>query len=138
MPYAASATAGTQLQINDTTYKLIEGVQSISGPTAAKTTIETTALSDTAKKFVAGMPDYGEMTVELAWDPADAVHQVLQTKFATANATADFKIICPDAGAAEIAFTGASVVGFPFAFEKDSFLKRTVTIKLSGNVTITP
>jgi hypothetical protein len=138
MPYSAFATAGTDLQVEiNSVFTPIEGVEGLDGPTGSKEQIEVTALKDTAKKFVAGMPDYGEVTFNLYWDPAEAAHQYLLTSYQTANKTEKWKIVASDAGAATATFDG-QVTGFKWSFQKGSAAMVAVTIKVSGNVTVTP
>lgn len=138
MPYSAFATAGTDLQVKiASTFTSIPGAEGFDGPTGTKEQIEVTALKDTAKKYVAGMPDYGEITFNLFWDPADSTHQYLLTSYQTANKTEDFKIVASDAGAAEATFQG-QVTGFKWSFQKGAACMVAVTIKVSGDVTVTP
>jgi hypothetical protein len=138
MPYSAFASAGSDLQVEITSvFQSIPGAEGIDGPTGSKEQIEVTALKDTAKKFVAGLPDYGEVTFNLFWDPADSTHQYLLTSYQTANKTEKWKIIASDAGAATAAFDG-QVTGFKWSFQKGAAATVAVTIKVSGNVTVTP
>ncbi len=138
MPYSAFAVQGTALQVKiGAAFTTIPGVEGLSGPTGTKQQIEVTAMNDTAAKFVAGLPDYGEVSFRLFWDPADQTHQHLLTSYNTANATDDFKIVCSDAGQAEVAFSG-QVTGWNMSLEKGQAATVEVTIKVSGNVTVTP
>ena len=107
MPYTPFASQGTQLDVKITsTFTPIPGVEGLSGPTGTKPQIEVTALSDTAAKFIAGLPDYGDVSFSLFWDPAEATHQKLMTSYQTSNSVDDFQITCSDAGAAVIVFSG--------------------------------
>lgn len=138
MPYSAFSTQGTNLAVKiAAAFTTIPGVEGLSGPTGTKQQIEVTALNDTAAKFVAGLPDYGDVTFTLYWDPADTTHQKLLTSYQTANSTDDFKITCSDAGAAEVAFTG-QVTGWKWNLNKGAAASVEVTVKVSGNVTVTP
>jgi hypothetical protein len=138
MPYSAFAVQGTKLQIKvGSVFTDIPGVEGLSGPTGTKQQIDVTAINDTAAKFVAGLPDYGEVTFRLFWDPSDTTHQELLTAYNTANSSSEFQIVCSDAGAAVIAFAG-QVTGWQWSFEKGQAATAEVTIKVSGNVTITP
>jgi hypothetical protein len=138
MPYSAFSSQGTQLAVKiSAAFTPVPGVEGLSGPTGTKQQIEVTALSDTAAKYVAGLPDYGDVTFNLFWDPADTTHQQLLTSYTTANSTNDFQITCSDAGAAIVAFTG-QVTGWKWSFGKGAAGMVDVTVKVSGNVTVTP
>lgn len=138
MPYSAFGVQGTALQVKiSNAFVLVPGVEGLSGPTGTKQQIEVTAMNDTAAKFVAGLPDYGEVTFRLYWDPSDSTHQYLLSSYTTPNSTDDFKIVCSDAGAAEVAFSG-QVTGWKWSFEKGQAATAEVTVKVSGNVTVTP
>ena len=138
MPYTPFASQGTQLDVKITsTFTPIPGVEGLSGPTGTKPQIEVTALSDTAAKFIAGLPDYGDVSFSLFWDPAEATHQKLMTSYQTSNSVDDFQITCSDAGAAVIVFSG-QVTGWKWNLSKVAAGMVEVTIKVSGNVTVTP
>lgn len=138
MPYSAFAVQGTALQVKiSAAFVTVPGVEGLSGPTGTKQQIEVTAMNDTAAKFVSGLPDYGEVTFRLYWDPSDSAHQHLLTSYQTPNSTDEFKLVCSDAGAAEVLFNG-QVTGWQWSFEKGQAATVEVTIKVSGNVTVTP
>jgi len=139
MPYDASTTAGTQLKLDiSSTYTNVPGVLSIQGSGAQKTKIEYTALSDTGKKFKGGIPEYGELSIEVAWDPSDTVHQALLTAAQTSNSTSNIKVICSDTGAAEVAYTGGYFDAPQFGWEKDAINKITFKYVCAGAPVVTP
>ena len=129
---------GTQLQVTiAATPTNIPGVQSFTGPSGTKTEIEYTAISDTSKQFYGGKPDYGTVQFQIAWDPANAAHAHLLTSYTTAGSTDAWTITCSDSGDATITFSG-SVTGFAWSFERDNVALVDVTVKVSGDVTVTP
>lgn len=139
MPYAASTTAGTQLKLDiSSTYTNVPGVQSIQGSGAQKTKVEYTALSDTGKKFLGGIPEYGQLAIVLAWDPADTVHQAILTAAQAANSTSNIKVICSDTGAAEVAYTGGYFDAPQFGWDKDALNILTVNYVCAGAPVVTP
>jgi hypothetical protein len=138
MPYDAFVVDGTQLKVTITaTPTLIQGVQSFSGPTGSKPEIEYTSISDTAAKFKAGKPDFGTISFQIAWDPAEAAHAHLLTSFNTAGSTDAWTITCSDVGAAAITFN-AAVNGWSWSFDKDAVAMVDVSARLSGVATVTP
>lgn len=140
MAYAASAVAGTLLKISTsspTSFSTIRGVEGFQGPTASKPDIDVTAIDDSAAQFVAGIPDYGNVTFDLFWDPAETTHQNLKTAFDTVGSTTYFQIVASDDGAATGEFQG-EVKGWEHDFSKGAALKVKVTVKLSGSLVWIP
>lgn len=97
-------------------------------------TIDTSSHSSPSqwREFVNGMKDGGELTMEVNYDPAlhDTIFQLVGGDFK------NMKIVLPDAGAAEVAFKGL-VTGFSAEAPYDDKLAASVTIKVTGAVTIT-
>ena len=141
MAYAAWAVAGTCLGVGSTAspldYATIRGVEGFTGPTGSKPDIDVTAIDDTATKYVAGVPDYGNVSFDLFWDPAETSHQELYVAFQTVGSTKYFRIVCADTGAALITFSG-EVKGWEWDFSKGAAAKVKVTVKLSGTATVVP
>jgi len=139
MPYAAHATQGTQLKVSiSSVFTNVPGVEDIDGPGGEKQEIDVTAISDTATQTVGGIRDYGEMTFNLFYDPADTTHQYLHTSFASSsNAIEAWKVVLPDAGAAELAFSGW-IKTFKHQNSRNSGGMVQVAVRLTGAVTITP
>lgn len=84
------------------------------------------------REFVNGMKDAGELSMEINYDPAlhDTVYQLVGGDYR------NMKIVLPDAGAAEVAFK-ALVTGFSVEAPFDDKLAATITVKVTGAVTIT-
>jgi hypothetical protein len=141
MAYQAWAVAGTQLQVGSTAsplgYATIKGVEGFTGPTGSKPDIDVTAIDDTATQYVAGVPDYGSVSFDLFWDPAETSHQELYVAFQTVGGLKYFKIICADTGDAVITFSG-EVKGWEWDFSKGAAAKVKTTVKLSGSASVTP
>jgi hypothetical protein len=137
MPYAAKSSAGTVLKVTISgTPTAIPGVQGISGPGGDKEQIEVTALSDTAKKFIAGHADFGSVTFTIFYDQSEASHVHIFTQYSTANTTDALTIESSDNGAANIACAG-SFVGWEFDYSQNAPITARVTFRLSGAPTIT-
>lgn len=135
---AVYSMAGALVQINISgVFTNIGEVESISGPTGEKTTIDTTALAATASTSVSGLPDYGEITLSVMDNPGDAGNARLLTRFAASNVTDNFKIILPFSGTGNtLAFDGY-VRTWAFDGQKNAPGKFSCAIKLSGALTRT-
>lgn len=139
MAYNPSTTAGTVFKLKITgSYTAVSGVLSIQGSGAQKTKIEYTALSDTGKKYLGGIPEYGELAIEVAWDPGNAEHQALLTAAQTPNSTSDIQILCSDTGAATVEYTGGYFDAPQLGWDKDAMNKITFKYVCAGAPVVTP
>lgn len=84
------------------------------------------------REYVAGMKDGGELSMEVNYDPA--LHATVLSALGT---TRDQRITLPDSGAATVAFE-AYVKGFTAQAPYDDKLSATITLKVTGAVTVTP
>lgn len=85
------------------------------------------------REFVAGMKDGGELSMEINYDPA--LHGTIWAEVGAASKS--HRITLPDAGAAVVDFD-AIVTGFTAQAPYDDKLSATVTLKVTGAVTVTP
>ncbi len=134
MAYTGAAVAGTLLELyrsSPAAYETIRGVEGFQGPTGTKGTIDVTAIDDSAKQFVADLPDYGQVSFDLFWDPDEASHYDLKAAFDTVNSTDNFRINPSDDSGKIILFVG-EVIGWEWDFSRGQAQKARVTIKLSG------
>src|SRR5210317_45028 len=58
-------------------YTEVAQVVSLSGPDGSAAEINVTALDSTAAEFVMGLPDEGNVSVEVIYDPTDTNHTAL-------------------------------------------------------------
>jgi hypothetical protein len=132
------STAGSVVQIRiANVYTNIAGVRSISGPTGQKTEIDVTALADTAQQFLSGIPDFGEMTLTIYDDFADAGNAQILNRFNATNVTDDFKVLLPFTGAGNTITFSGFVKSWQYSGEQNQAGSYTTAIKLSGNLTRT-
>jgi len=135
--YIASKTTIGLKKTGDETYTVLAQVTSYGGPTWQVASIETTNLSDDAKKYRPGIPDSGEMKFELNFDPADATH-------------ADLKDLIedPEVASWQVAFptkpdaTLFTFDGFATGMEvggggPEDKITASLTIKITGTVAVT-
>lgn len=130
-------TQGTTLKIGDAAspivFTTIPQVVSIDGPTATTEEIDVTHLGSTAKEFVAALPDYGSLNLEVEWDERDTVHSGIRTDFA-AGTVRPFQLI--DTGSPQTTY---SVNGYfkslPLTFNANDVVRSNIEIRLTGAFT---
>ena len=126
---------GTLLQretsLGSASFATIANVKSWSGPSTENPEIDVTTLQSTAKEFVGGLVDYGELTLELNFDPNNASHQQL---------FADMEASPPTVTGWRIQFVdptinyywSAFVKSFSISGEVDGVISGSLTLRLSG------
>lgn len=112
--------------------------------------IDITNLSSTAKEYLVGLVDNGEMTLQLNLDPQDANHQDLFAKAGdgvrypcliglsdgTTPPTALGGALVPPAASARSSFGFvASIKSFRFGAKANDAIRVTCTLRLSGEIT---
>lgn len=85
------------------------------------------------REFVAGMKDGGELSMDVNYDPA--LHDEIYAE--VGGAVKGHRFTLPDAGAATVEFD-AIVTGFSAEAPYDDKLSASITLKVTGAVTITP
>ena len=125
----ADAAKGTTFSWNS---DLCAHVIGIDGPSMTVDAIETTDLDDTWKTFIANIPDGGEISLELEFEPDDTDHAALFTDFAAGTSRA-WAIVFSDAGTTTFSGNGFVTSYGPGAQANDK-LTCTVGIKVSGEV----
>lgn len=130
---------GTSLKFTiSSTLTVIAQVVSIDGPSIEAATTETTNLADVVRKFRTQLPDPGEITFTIEYDPADTGHTALFSAVMTWPQSA---VAC------ELDFSGTGTHKWTFSgfvthfglkgMNVDDNLEADVTIKVSGNITPT-
>jgi hypothetical protein len=76
---AGKTAQGTLLQressLGSASFTTIANCTGWDGPSTENPEIDVTALTSTAKEFIGGLIDYGELTLQLNFDPNNATHQ---------------------------------------------------------------
>lgn len=112
----------------------IAQINSISGPGMTRETIDTTSLDTTGgyRTFITGFRDGG--TMELTMNFTRAAYDLMKTDF-EATATVNYELTLPDADNTTFEFEGL-VTDLPLEVPTDDKVAMTVTIKISGQVTV--
>lgn len=110
-----------------------------SGPAGKKAAIDKTHLASTSKGFLAGIRDWGEVTVTGNLAHAEASQAYLLTSFKTEpGPNESWKAVLADSGAAEVTFSGP-IIGLEFGQAGiDGLIPFTATIKVDGDVSVAP
>lgn len=110
-------------------------ITSIDGPGGEAAEIDVTHLCSTAKEFLIGLPDEGNITLEGNLVPTDTGQTRLRTD--RVNATKrNYKIILTDSPATMITFA-AYVKGFKISAGVDTQVKVSITLRVTGALTWT-
>lgn len=112
-------------------------VTGFNGPTGQANTIDVTTLNSTRKEFLMGLPDEGELTLDINFVPTDGV----QTRLRTDRAARSLKKCViklndntSDAATTKMIFD-AYCLGITAQGSVDNAIKGTVSIKIAGAVT---
>ena len=140
---AALKSQGSSISILDTTvspnlFSVVPNCTNIQGPSGSATIIDATGLDATAKIKVMGLPDEGQVTLDLIWggETSNAVQKSLRTSRA-AQTLVTYKITLTDSPQTTYTFT-AYCTGWALSTGVDDVTKASVTLEISGAVTAAP
>lgn len=113
-------------------------VKSIDGPSTKVSVIDVTTHSSAASgnymEKIASLIDPGEVTADLNWVPSDTTHQNLRTDL-TSRTKRAWCLALPSPASANVVFDGY-VTDFPLSFPVDDVIGGSITITISGPITI--
>lgn len=139
----AISSFGTLFQMSDMgvpVWSTIAEVRDIGGPSLQQATAEVTNQLSTGRyrEFISTVKDGGEITFEIGFIPDDATHDVTTGLLSVfeSGLINDFKIIFPDTAVTTWTLSGL-VTGFELSEPVDGDLTASVTIKISGEPTLT-
>src|ERR1041385_6875809 len=113
----------------------IPDVKSIGGPTGSSDLLEATNLDSTAKEYVLGLADSGEIRLGLDWDPTSVQQQGMFTDWQN-RTRRNFRIIFSDTGAAQLDFA-AFVQNYEVSGGANAIVEANITLKITGAITFT-
>lgn len=123
----SSATATPQ------TWTQVVNFKSFTGFDGQPTEIDASNLSSTAKEFVMGLVDSGQLSIVVDMDNANVAHQALRTAHFASNSK-PFKLTLPDG---HIGSFTAFVKKFPLDGGVDKILQASVDLRITGAVSWT-
>ena len=129
-----STNASTLDLLTTVAGSIVGQVVAINGPSGSAGKIDVTNLGSTAKEFIMGLRDEGDISLDIIYDAADAGHVTLFADRGTrTQRTWGFKL--GDASSNFVKGHGYCT-GFAFTGAVDDAIKATVTIALTGAVFI--
>ncbi|MBF0185466.1 MAG: phage tail protein [Magnetococcales bacterium] len=128
LAYSAWVSGGT---VTSVTLTEIADMQSFSGFDGASSEIDVTNLSSTAKEFIAGLADSGNVSIEMN-GVLDDPGQIALAAAKESGAVKEFKLELPDGHTATFS---AFVKSFSASGGVDQPFKRSASLRLSGPVT---
>lgn len=135
----AFSGVGTQFKRGDgasnEAFTAIAEINSIGGPDMSRDTIDVTSLDSTGgyREFIAGFRDGGEISLDMNFTLA--TYDDMKLDFESDD-TVNYQIVLPDTGNTTFEFA-ALVTGLGVAVPMDDKVTATVTLKISGQVTLT-
>lgn len=139
MSSSALETQGVLIQRGDNAspnvWTTIPEIVSFDGPGGSASEIDVTDLSSTAKEFRMGLKDEGDFSFEMMYLPNNAEHSGLQDD-RTNRTLRNFLVTLTDSPQSTLHFTGY-VRDFSVSGGVDDVLRANVTVRISGDVTIT-
>lgn len=134
-------TQGTKLKLAGTsspiTYTAMANVTSISGLGGQKGDIDITNFDSTAKEFLTGLEDPGQVQVEINYSPSDTTQNTLWT-LKDSGDLRSWRIQLSGASPAPYFGFSATVQQFQVNFQTDDVVRATVTLRVSGSITKSP
>ena len=129
----SSAAGATTIVTTDAGSK-VNQVVSIGGPSGSGGKIDVTNLGSTAKQFLMGLRDEGEITLDVIYDPADA-GQVAMFDYRAARTKNNWGIKLSDGSSNMIKGYGFCT-GFSLSGAVDDAVKASITVAITGAVEV--
>lgn len=132
---AGQESQGTKFKFESETpdeYTAVPGVTSIDGPSGSGQEIDVSDLDSTAREFIQGLPDEGNVTLEMNYMPGNAAQERLREARA-AREKLNFRIAFNTTPETGQQFEGY-VVEFSHAAGVDAALTASVNIRITGAV----
>lgn len=127
-----SMTLGVGDGASPEVFSLITELNSIDGPNGQAPEIDVTDMSSTAREFVLGLEDEGEISLELNFIPTNTQHSQLRTD-KNAGTKRNYQITFTDSPATTWTFQ-ALVKGLSVSNAIDGVSKGSVTLRVTGSI----
>jgi hypothetical protein len=135
MSTSAVQSQGTKLRVSadgsPPSFSDIPELRTIGGPDGSAPTIDVTDLDSTAREYILGLKDEGQLQCGFMYRPSNTVHRTLRNAFSN-RTLMQFQLDFAD-DATRWEFDGY-VTGFPVSFGVDTVVEGTLTIKITGAI----
>lgn len=129
---------GTLLQVSNgaspQVFTTIAEVLNISGPSSSVEDIDVTNMDSTAREYISGISDGGNVEFELNW--IASAQQKTMRDDVEAGTARNYKVVFSNSPATIAAFN-ARVTACSFSAEPNSQIRANATLKISGSITWT-
>lgn len=115
-------------------FTTIAEINSIDGPGGQANEIDVTDLSSTAKEYLIGLQDEGDVTLEINYIPQNTQHAQLRSDKASATQR-NYRITFTDSPATTWTFA-AYVKGFSISNSVDDRTVASVVLRVTGSITV--
>jgi len=132
---AQGTVISRETSLGSTSFTAVANVRSFNGPSTENPEIDVSTLASLAKEFVGGLIDYGDLSMELNFDPSDSTHQqVFADQEASPPTVTGWRITFVNP---TITYTWSAFVrSFNLTGEVDGVLQGSLTLRLSGARTV--
>lgn len=115
-----------------TSFAPIGNIVGFSGPGGSASVIDVSNLDSTAREKLMGLPDEGQFTLNINYDPDNTAHIALRTA-RRARTRVEFQVTLTDSTNTLLTFAGY-VLGLALTGAVDQPVKATMTIEIDGPV----
>lgn len=113
-------------------FTMVGEIRDIAGPDGSTGLIEVTTLESDAKEYIADLPDFGNVALQMNLDEADAQQSGMENDFYT-QARRNFRIRLATPLQKTLSFT-AFVTAFQYGARVGSQITANATLKITGTV----
>lgn len=140
---AAAPTQGIQLFWSTSTVLstasscLVGSISDIKGPSASKKEIDVTTMDSSAMEYLLGLPDFGDVTLDMIYEGADVAQNALYADSILATSPQRRCVIkLTDSASHAIMFKGYAKP-FSWSMTKEDAIKLSGSIRVTGQATLT-
>ena len=121
---------------NGSAWVAIAEINSISGPSSTRETIDVTTLDSTGgyREFISNLRDAGDVSLNMNFTAA--TYELMKDDFEDDDVQ-EYQIVLPDADGTTLEFEGL-VTELPIEIPLDDKISCNITIKVSGQVELNP
>lgn len=108
-------------------------ILNFNGPNESAAQIDVTSLCSTAREYIGGLKDGGQVTFDLYFVPGDPLQYQLRSDLSTHH-TRNYRIVIQGASPSTVISFAAIVTAFSLTGSVDQAVKAAVSLKITGDV----